>query len=369
MQAQKIYKAATILAILVLGVIILVYAKSFLIPLTFAALLAMLLLPVTRWLQKKGFHKVLAVLVPILLFIAALALIIYLVSWQISDLSSDLSQAEEKFNTQLQQARGFIAEKLGISAKEQQEMLKKQQSSSMEKSTGLVSGILAGIGAFITDLILVLVYIFLFLFFRGRIKGFVLRLVSNRDQDNVESIFAEAQHVTQKYLTGLAMMIGLLWIMYGIGFSIVGVKHAIFFAILCGLLEIVPFIGNLTGTGLTIIMSLVQGGGMNMVIGILVTYAVVQFIQTYIVEPLVVGAEVNINPLFTIIGLVAGEAIWGIPGMILAIPLMGVVKIICDHIDMLKPYGYLLGEEKKKDSGFKTKMKHAMERMKSFFGK
>jgi predicted PurR-regulated permease PerM len=138
--------------------------------------------------------------------------------------------------------------------------------------------------------------------------------------------------------------------MYSIGFSIVGVRYAVFFAILCGLLEIVPFIGNLTGSLLAIMMVLIQGGGLGMVIGVVITYAAVQFLQTYILEPLVVGAEVNLNPLFTIIILVAGELIWGIPGMILAIPLLGIVKIICDHIPALKPYGYLIGGHRKKKS-------------------
>jgi predicted PurR-regulated permease PerM len=94
-----------------------------------------------------------------------------------------------------------------------------------------------------------------------------------------------------------------------------------------------------------------------MVIGVLVTYGLVQFFQSYVLEPLVVGAEVNINPLFTIVGLVAGEMIWGIPGMILAIPLMGVVKIICDHIEPLQLYGQLIGSDKKKGSEFKKKIK------------
>jgi predicted PurR-regulated permease PerM len=61
-----------------------------------------------------------------------------------------------------------------------------------------------------------------------------------------------------------------------------------------------------------------------------------------------VGAEVNINPLFTIIAIVLGETVWGIPGMILAIPLLGIFKIICDNVESLKPYGFLIGEEKKK---------------------
>src|SRR5690606_12874578 len=96
-------------------------------------------------------------------------------------------------------------------------------------------------------------------------------------------------------------------------------------------------------------MGLVQGGDFTLILGIIITYGVVQFIQTYLLEPLVVGREVNINPLFTIAGIVAGEAVWGIPGMILAIPIIGITKIICDHFEPLKPYGFLLGQEKKQE--------------------
>jgi predicted PurR-regulated permease PerM len=59
---------------------------------------------------------------------------------------------------------------------------------------------------------------------------------------------------------------------------------------------------------------------------------------------LILGPQVKINPLFTIIALIVGELIWGIPGIILAIPLTAILKIICDHIEPLKPYGFLIGE-------------------------
>ena len=189
--------------------------------------------------------------------------------------------------------------------------------------------------------------IFLFMYFRRHLKTFVLKLVPAGEKENAQTIIHDIQKVAQQYLGGLGMMIVGLWIMYGIGFSIVGVKNAIFFAILCGILEIVPFVGNLTGNALTILMALSQGGGMNMVIGIIIVYAIVQFLQSYILEPLVVGAEVNINPLFTIVVLVIGELVWGIAVLVLAIPILGIVKIICDHIEPLKPYGFLIGEEKK----------------------
>jgi predicted PurR-regulated permease PerM len=164
------------------------------------------------------------------------------------------------------------------------------------------------------------------------------------------------QLVAQQYLVGLSQMIVGLWIMYGIGFSIIGVKHALFFAVLCGVLEIVPFLGNLVGNILTILMAISQGGDTTMIISILATYGLIQFIQSYILEPLVVGAEVNINPMFTILGLVAGELLWGIPGLVLAIPLLGIVKIIGDHVVALKPYSDLIGEEKKEHNKLKKKI-------------
>jgi predicted PurR-regulated permease PerM len=364
MKQTGILKAAAVLATITLVAIILVYAKPFMVPLTFAALLSMLLLPVTKWLQSRKIGHVPAILMSILLFLSFFALVIFFVTWQMADLAKDTSKIEQQVSSKYQQAKAFISEKIGVPPQKQEEMMKEQQKSSGGKMSGAITSFLAGLSGVVTDFILVIVYIFLFIFFRDRLKGFLIRIVPDDQKDNAMKILSEIQKVTQKYLTGLAFMIVLLWIMYGVGFSIAGVESPLFFAVLCGLLEIIPFVGNLVGTALTLGMSLIQGGGTNLIIGILITYALVQFIQTYILEPLIVGAEVNINPLFTIVGLVAGETLWGIPGMILAIPLLGITKIICDRVEPLKPWGYLIGQEKKEDKGLKKKMKELFKRKK-----
>jgi predicted PurR-regulated permease PerM len=141
--------------------------------------------------------------------------------------------------------------------------------------------------------------------------------------------------------------------MYGIGFSIIGVENALLFAILCGLLEIIPYVGNITGTLLTVSVSAIHGANPSLLGGIVIVYVIVQFIQGWFLEPLILGPQVKINPLFTIIVLVIGQLLWGISGLILAIPLTAIFKIICDHIEALKPYGFLIGEiEEPKKRGF-----------------
>lgn len=352
-------KAIQVLFFLFLAFAGLYYAREFLVPIALAGLLAMLFLPLSRWLESKGMDRAVAAIICVLLLVSAITGLIWLITWQVTDLAKDVDNMEQRVQQMINQLRDAISHNLGISKEQQAQLMEGKPASG--KATGMLTGAASSIISVVINLILVLVYIFMFMYFRRHLKTFVLKLVPVAERTNAQTIIHDIQRVAQQYLGGLGMMIVCLWVMYSIGFSIVGVKHAVFFAVLCGLLEIVPFVGNLTGNVLTILMAVSQGGGSGMVIGIIVTYAIVQFLQTYILEPLVVGAEVNINPLFTVVVLVIGELVWGIAGMVMAIPLLGITKIICDHIEPLKPYGFLIGQERK------GKRKGIIEKIRSYF--
>jgi predicted PurR-regulated permease PerM len=339
------------------------HARSFLVPLVFAGFLAMLLLPIARRLERSGWNKALATLAALLLLVLFFTGIFSLLAWQISDMARDAPRIEQNILQKSQQVRAWMASTLGIPEQKQEQMMQQQQSSSPGRISGLLTSGLASLGRFFTNALLTLIYIFLFMYYRAHLWKFLLQLVPDAKREETREVTNNARRVARKYISGLALMIGCLWIMYGIGFSIAGVKNALFFAVLCGLLEIVPFVGNITGTALTLFASLAQNGNTSVTIGILVTYAVVQFIQTYLIEPLVVGREVSINPLVTIMGIVFGEFIWGIPGMVLAIPVMGVIKIVFDHVPSLHPYSFLLSEEREEESG------GFMEKIKGWFSK
>lgn len=342
-QLPGLQRTIQILLLFILGFAGLYYAKPFLVPVCMAGLFAMLFLPLCRKLEKSALNRGLASLFCILLLLIIIAGVILLITWQIKNLTEDLGNMEAKIREAWRYLSDFISRTLGISREQQEQVIDDQS----EKASGGIGKLGTILLSLVVDFVLMIVYIFLFLFYRRRIKNFILKIVPKKADDNTESAIDDIKKISQKYLTGVGLMILCLWIMYSIGFSIVGLKHAIFFAILCGLFEIVPFVGNFVGNMLAILMAVTQGGGSEMVIGIIITYALIQFLQTYLLEPLVVGNEVNLNPLFTIIALVIGELVWGIAGLVLAIPLLGIVKIVCDHIPTLQPYGYLMGSEKK----------------------
>lgn len=358
MPATRLFdKPLRLLLISVLVVAVLYFGRDVIIPFCLAALLAMLLKPLCVRMEKRIGRGV-AALCCVLILVAAVAVIVLLLSWQMKDIAESLPDMEKRISEFYHQLSESIASRFGVDEAQQKKWLEQQQSSSGDKLAGAATFFLSSLFGILVNTVLVVVYIFLFLYFRQHLKKFFLKLVPAADQHKAVDTMQQSGLVAQRYLAGLAMMITMLWVLYGIGFSIIGVKYALFFAVLCGLLEIVPFVGNITGTALTVLGALANGGDGSMVISILVIYAIVQFTQTYVIEPLVVGAEVNINPLVTILVIVLGEAVWGVGGMILAIPLTGIVKIICDHVEPLKPYGFLIGQEKKKKEGLVDRLKN-----------
>lgn len=331
------------------------FAQAFLMPLFIGGILATLFLPFCNWMEKNKTHKGLAVFICLILLIVIIASIVALLGWKIYDLVNDFALMKKVSIEAFNAIQVYIYDHLDLSFKEQFQILEKEQPS----YASIMQVLLESLATLFTNLILVLVYFLFLLYYRVHIKVFFLKHTVVAQQDDMKHLIDSAANISQQYLLGISKMILLLWVMYGIGFSVLGVENALFFAVLCGLLEIIPYVGNIIGTVLTLVVSALHGADLSMLGGIVLVYGVIQIIQGWVLEPLILGPQVKINPLFTIFALVLGELLWGISGMILAIPIIGMFKIVCDHIEPLKPYGFLIGEieTKRKELGFIKKIK------------
>ena len=328
----------TLLAILI--VTVLYFGQEFLMPLAIGGILSTLFLPFCSWMVKKKLPNGLAVLVCFLVLISFIVLMISLLGWKIADLIVDIDQIKQKAIDCYLGIQDYIFKKSGISVEQQTQILQDEKPS----FSNIIQITFGSISAFFANTVLSLLYFVFLLYSRVHLRNFFVKLVSPSQKSEMEQTLKSVAKVSQQYLLGLSKMIVCLWVMYGIGFSIIGIEDVLFFAILCGMMEIVPYLGNITGTFLTVVISVLHGADSSMVVGILVVYALVQSIQGWILEPLMLGPQVKINPLFSVIALVLGQILWGIPGIILAIPLLGMIKIVCDHIESLHSIGFLIGE-------------------------
>jgi predicted PurR-regulated permease PerM len=331
-------------------------------PLTIGGVVATLFLPFCKWMENKNVYRGAAVFISVFVLILFVAGIGALLGWQISELANDITLITDRGIQASIKIQQYIFDHFAITIEKQSQLIKSNQPS----VTGILPVMAGSFASVVTNFSLTIVYIFGLLYYREHLKNFILKLSPPHKRNEMKLVLQSIANVSQQYLVGLSKMIFILWILYGIGFSIIGIKNALFFAVLCGLLEIVPFIGNITGTIITVLVAAVQGASLSMIIGILGTYGSVQLFQGWVLEPLILGSQVRINPLFTIISLVIGKLVWGLPGIFLAIPLIAMFKIVCDNIDSLKPYGFLIGEIEtgKIKIGFVTSLKNLLKKKK-----
>lgn len=329
------------------------FASAFLIPLAFAGILAMLMTPLCARLEARGINKALASFLCILILLLVVGGIGVLLSTQITNFAEDLPQIEQQINDQLRSIQLYVQETFGISPEEQEKAVKDGSESGGVGS--MVVGFLNAFTSIMANSLLVLVYMFLLLFYRSRFPKFIMKVVNEDEKEQTRHIISESSQVAQQYLIGRGILILILAILYSIGMSIIGLDNAVFLSMIAALLSIIPYVGNILGFFLLMLMALAQGEGSTMYISILIVFSLVQFIESYLLEPYVVGAEVDIHPFFTVVIIIVGELIWGVAGMILAIPLLAIVKIIFSHINSLEPYAYLIGDTRDKSESKTSK--------------
>ena len=346
MKDRPIYKASALLLFIILFFTGLYYARNFLIPVVFAVLIAMLLLPLCKHLERK-LPRIPSVLICILLVISIIAGIIFLFYSQIVNFANDFEEVKQKLTEKLATVQEYIEAKTNVPAKEQMSWVKEKFSTFLNSSGSFVKSILMVFTEGIVTFGLIIIYIFFFLLYRERFKKFILKLFTEEHHEKVEGVINNTKDLILKYLSGLLIALTILSVMNAIGLVALGIKQAIFLGFLAGYLNIIPYVGTLAGSIFPIIMALLFKDSMFYVIGVIAVFLFNQFIDNNITTPNVVGSHVQVNPLATIMSIIVGGMVWGIAGMILFIPLVGVFKIICDNVDQLKPIGYVLGEDQK----------------------
>jgi predicted PurR-regulated permease PerM len=361
MKSISLSRVNHFLWLFILAVVILYFAQNVLIPLVFGTLLAMLMTPVCRKLDKKGLKRGLSVTICILILLLVLAAVITIIGIQVANIGQDLPNIQKKSDLLLEKVHSTVQELFHVSPEKQIGFVKEQAQTLAKSAGGLYKGVLSGFTGLIGGLLLTLVYTFLLLFHKEKYEVFFLRLYHGDNLVEPRKVIAEVSKVAQHYLTGRLLSVVILTVLYAIGFLIVGVNNAILLAGVAALMTIVPFIGAIVGGLIAILMALVSADSLQPALGAAGVVLFVQIIDEYFIEPYVIGGEVNLSALATIVSIVIGEAIWGIAGMILFIPLVAILKIVFDHVEGLQPYGYLLGDQQES--------KDTKDRLKAWFKK
>ncbi|MGK7394909.1 MAG: AI-2E family transporter [Candidatus Cyclobacteriaceae bacterium M3_2C_046] len=363
--------------------------KVFLIPLVTAIVLSMMMNPVAHKLMHWGLSRGLAVFLSDLIIVLFIAVMVFLFAAQANKIADSWSQIEDRMQPKIEQVRQFVQNKFNVSLPTFQSGSQNQSSSPATASQGetpsgstsqdttsnqnnnpqssdisrggqptsgsgqafslsslrsTLTQLLSRIFGILSDLLLILVYIFFFMFYQQKFEQAIVGFVPEGKKDQAKQIIRSSAKSAQQYLFGRFILILVLATLYTLGYSIIGLKYALFISLIAALFSMVPYVGNVIGLFLALAMSFLSGGSVTQLLIIMGIFAVVQFIESYVLEPFVVGGKVDLNPVIVIVGVVLAGIVWGIMGMLLAIPVLGILKVVFDSITVLKPLGYVLDE-------------------------
>lgn len=333
-------KATVILFGVTLFVYILFNLQDILIPLSLATILAMLLNPLCNWFQHHKIPKIFSIIFTLLLAIIAFGGILYFLSSQIARLSDTLPLLKQKFSLLTTQFGQWVQLHFNITLKKQLELINNAINGNQAMFGSTLSTALGTIGI----ILLLPVYIFLLLFYKTLILNFLYEVFAEENSRQMEAILNETKSAIQSYMVGLLLEALIVAILNSIALLVLGIKYAILFGVIGALLNMIPYIGGIIAIALPMLMATVTKEGYHTQLGILIAYIIIQFIDNNILVPRIVSSKVQINALISIITVLLGAALWGVPGMFLSIPFVAILKIVFDRIPSLKPWSKLLGD-------------------------
>ena len=347
-KTQKTYpfwlKSTVILIGLCLLFAILSYGRFILMPIAFSAFLAMMVNPLVRRFESWKLGRVFSIVLTILIVLAGLAGIISLISTQLVQFSERLPEIADNLKKTIADIVLYLDETIGISEQEQSDYLSQGVNNLIDRSGNYLSSIVNVTTNMFTNLFLIPIFVFFMLYYREMYQVFfrvIFRKKGNTEE--VDGVLNRVQVVTQDYLVGVLTVMAILAFLNTIGLLIIGMEHALFFGVFAALLAIIPYIGIIIGSLPPLLFALLLTDSLLMPVLVIGVFSIVQFLEGNFISPYIVGSKISINPFVAVIALIVGGELWGIAGMILFVPLIGILKVVFEQIPEMKPYGYLLG--------------------------
>ncbi len=305
-----------LLAIICIATLFIVHEA--LMPLFFGILIAYLLLPVSEFLESKGVNRFVSLCCIYLIFISVIIAIFWI---GVPHIVSGVMSLESAINNYLimytdfnSTLPPFIKNSIGAFHGISSEYINK------------ITNVLIGTMSFMLDLFFGIIISFYIIKDREKIATAIIGLIPKGWRKFVFSALTDINDVCKQFIRGQLCVALVLWLMTYIGLSIIGVKYAFILGAITGIFDIIPYFGPFLGLAPAIIVAAIDSPYKIIWVGII--YLIVQQLEGAIISPKIMGQHVGLHPIITIMAVIIGGRLFGIVGMLLAVPACGIIRAI-----------------------------------------
>ena len=349
------------IALDLLGFVLIIFIayilQDFIIPLLFAIILSVLIYPIVQFFESRlYFNRIISISIAIIIFTIIIFTVFVLIGIQFEAIMSKSSRYYVQIERKIMPLFYQFEQNTGVNSMDIVGNGKLEVKEIVKQNSSRIIQFLTKSGGVLSDFILCPLYMFLFLLYRNFIVSFIHKATSGlSSKANTRQILSELYKVQQNYLLGLVSVMVIVGILNSIGLLVLGIEYPFFLGFLCALLLLVPYIGIIVGSILPALIALATKDSYWYAVGVIGIFGFIQFIEGNFITPKITGNKVSLNAFVSILSIVLFSMLWGIPGMILALPITASLKVIFDHSENMKGVGFLLGDVKEKYFSNKAK--------------
>ncbi|MBT8245739.1 MAG: AI-2E family transporter [Winogradskyella sp.] len=301
-----------------------------------------MLKPIVDFFQDKLRNRIVSIFAAYLTFVLPLlALILFFIN-QSTALFSDLPSIRKRLFAIGDELLSMLSQYFSLDQEVSSNWFSTNFQSILDLSFGFVQESFQSGTTFIANAVLIIVITYFLLLYRTAFKNFLISQSKPKHRAALQHLFSQIQKLTKRYMIGQGIMVIILGTLIGLGLWAIGVPHPFFWGFLAGFLEIIPYIGTSIGGILPFTYMLMVSDTIWQPWAVVVLYIIIQQIEGNLISPNVMGSSIKVNPLFIIIGLFLGGIIWGISGLILALPILAISKEVFRSFDKLTAISYLM---------------------------
>lgn len=306
-------------------------------PLFIGFVIAWLFNPLVKQLTQKGLSRILsallvylAFLIFIMIFIRVFIPVLY---DQINDLVAIIPTVLQKGNDVLNELiMSFNTETIDLTSVKDNILLNLENvvigytTQLPNVLLNIIVSLFSGIGTIVISLVVGLYMLFDF----DSMAKFFLNLIPEKRRYETETLLNTIGSEVRKSVNGTLLVALMVFVTDTIGFTIVGLEAPLLFGLFCGLTDLIPYIGPYIGGAAATLMGFSQGPVIGL--SVLIICVIVQLIESYVLQPVVMSKAVQLHPVTIIIGLLIFGHFFGIVGMIVATPCLAILKVIVSFL-------------------------------------
>jgi len=333
------------LQFIAVSALLLYFGKTLLIPLCFGLLVAVITYPMSKWLENRKWPRALATALVLTVVILVFMSLAWLLFYEFRLFLRDVPQIKDRFLEVINDIKNFLSTSLNILPDTQKKLLENISAGLNKNMSGSLSSAVSVTAATLFNLVLIPIYAALFLYNRGTFVKFLHSVVGTEYHAQLNSVLHQSIVSYFKFVKGTFFVYCIVGVLNSLGLLMLGIQHAVLFGMITAFMTIIPYAGIIVSAALPVSVALLTKDSFWYPIGVVIVFTVVQYLEANVIYPRIVGQQLNLNTWAVLVSVFLGSLIWGISGMILFIPFVGILKLISDNIEGWKPLNIILKRE------------------------